>query len=225
VVAFCTEHGFVGGLNDRILRAAPPGSGELLVVGTRGQATAGEARLGFRFIGPMATDTAGLGEVADRITDALYPRFAAGELEGLEIVFGRRSDAGAITIERRALLPLEPANADERPPSAPAPPPVTYLPHAELLARLVEEYLYALLIDVAAQSFAAENTARLAVLQSAHTHLDDLVEDLRAADRRLRQEEITSEVVELALGRGRHHADTMGFRADRRERRTDAPER
>ena len=55
--------------------------------------------------------------------------------------------------------------------------------------------------EAIAESFAAENAARLAVLQAANVHLSDMLADLRRTENVLRQDEITAEVLELIGGR------------------------
>jgi F-type H+-transporting ATPase subunit gamma len=50
------------------------------------------------------------------------------------------------------------------------------------------------------ESFASENGARLAVMQSARDKLDERLTDFQSLERRLRQEQITSELLELVTG-------------------------
>jgi F-type H+-transporting ATPase subunit gamma len=64
----------------------------------------------------------------------------------------------------------------------------------------VEEYVFALLAHAAMESFASENAARLATLQAARDSIDRALEDLRSVERRLRQEQVTAEILELVTG-------------------------
>ncbi len=50
------------------------------------------------------------------------------------------------------------------------------------------------------ESFASENGARLAAMQSARDKLDQRLPELRALESRLRQEQITGELLELITG-------------------------
>jgi F-type H+-transporting ATPase subunit gamma len=50
------------------------------------------------------------------------------------------------------------------------------------------------------ESFASENGARLAAMQSAREKLDERLSDLQALERRLRQEQITGELLEIVTG-------------------------
>jgi F-type H+-transporting ATPase subunit gamma len=102
--------------------------------------------------------------------------------------------AGAAEVVRRSLLPL-----DVKVPVADGgPPPLTNLPPAELMARLAQEYIFALVCEATVEAFVAENEARAATMATAKTNIDGKLAALEAEERRTRQEEITAEVVELA---------------------------
>jgi F-type H+-transporting ATPase subunit gamma len=83
-------------------------------------------------------------------------------------------------------------------PSAVAP--LLTLPPSVLLARLAEEYVFAELCEAVMLSFAAENEARMRVMMSARTNVDNKLDALTARARQVRQEEITNEIIELAGG-------------------------
>ena len=67
-----------------------------------------------------------------------------------------------------------------------------------LLAALVEEYIFAQLCEALMLSFAAENETRMRAMVAARTHVHDTLESLIGESRRLRQDEIASEIVELS---------------------------
>lgn len=77
-------------------------------------------------------------------------------------------------------------------------PPLLTLPLDKLLTGLTERYVYVELCEGLMQSFAAENAARVAAMLSASNHLKDKLEALTRDYRIVRQDEITSEIVELA---------------------------
>jgi F-type H+-transporting ATPase subunit gamma len=79
-------------------------------------------------------------------------------------------------------------------------PPITTLPPEQLLAELAEEYVYAQLCEEVMQSFAAENEARMRAMIAARSNVSRKLDELVASFRRLRQEEITSEIIELSAG-------------------------
>jgi F-type H+-transporting ATPase subunit gamma len=211
IVVFTTEHGFVGGLNDSILREAAkaPGPNEMFVLGTRGWTASAELGFHATSIGPMSIHLPGIGEVADRTVDVLLRRFDTAIFGMIDVVSAHRASNGQVLVDRRTILPVQPSSHPAATPVTEALPPITNLPRDRLLPHLVEEYLYASLVEIAAESLVAENAARLAVLESAHEHLDDMLDSLRDADHRLRQDEITAEVLELVAGRSPSHAVRM----------------
>ena len=87
--------------------------------------------------------------------------------------------------------------------------PLTTLAPQLLLERLAVEYVYAQLCEAAMHAFEAENAARMMSMASAKTNIKSKLTGLSQRERRLRQEEITTEIVELAAGaealaKGRH---------------------
>jgi len=198
-VALCTERGFVGALNERVLRAAVEGAGsnEILLVGARGLAFAREQGLTVTDAGGMATHLGGIGEVADQIGDLLAQRAARVASLVVDVVHPRRTTTGGTAVERRRLLPLDlPSRTSSR-----GLPPITMLPAPALAAQIAGELVHARLFEFVAKSFAAANAASLEILQAAHAHLDDMLVDLRRSENMLRQEEITAEVLEVITGR------------------------
>ena len=79
-------------------------------------------------------------------------------------------------------------------------PPLTNLAPRLLIAGLLGEYVFAQLAHAAMESFASENSARLAAMQSAREKLDERLIDLQSLERRLRQEQITTELLEIVTG-------------------------
>jgi len=202
VVALCTDRGFVGALNEHVLRAAfeagRPAS--VLVVGARGVAFAREQGMAVIDAGNLATHVGGIGEVADRIGDLIAKRMPADQPVAVDVVHPRRSAERGTVIERRPLLPLLPSSK-ERP--DPGQRPITMLPAGALLSQIAVEYVHARLVEFVAETFAATNAATLEVLQAAHTHLDDMIVELRRTENVIRQENITAEVLEVISGRMR----------------------
>ncbi|HEY0836216.1 MAG TPA: F0F1 ATP synthase subunit gamma, partial [Azospirillum sp.] len=113
------------------------------------------------------------------------------------VLYGRSAQGGAPEVVREALLPLDLARVGA---NGHAVPPLTNLPPADLVSRMVDEYLFAVLAHAAMESFAAENAARLSVMMAARQNIDSTLDELTGVVRRLRQEQITTELIELATG-------------------------
>jgi hypothetical protein len=77
---------------------------------------------------------------------------------------------------------------------------LTTLAPSLLLERLATEYVYAQLCEAAIHAFAAENEARMMAMASAKTNIESKLAGLSQRGHQLRQEETTTEIVELAAG-------------------------
>jgi F-type H+-transporting ATPase subunit gamma len=200
LVLCMAEHGFVGGFNERLLEAAGAvlePSDVLFVLGSRGAALAFERGRKIAWTRPMATHLAGAPDAVNRLTDELYLRIARGDVGRVEVMFGRYRQGSASTIERRPLLPLEPASLVT---AKVRPTPLHNLAPRPLLEKLMAEYVFALLTEAAVESIASENAARFAAMESAHDNVGKKLAGLRENARQARQTEITSELLDLMTG-------------------------
>ena len=201
VVVLCAEQGFAGTFNERVLDAADDylksGSAELLVVGNRGAMVAAERGLAFGWSAPMVAHAEEVPMLASRITDALYSRLEKGQATRVSVVHAAPAPSATIEIVERALLPFDFARFKVTPRGVP---PITTLPPEQLLAELAEEYVYAQLCEQVMLSFAAENEARMRAMIAARSNVSRKLDELVGSFRRLRQEEITGEIIELSSG-------------------------
>lgn len=199
IVVFTSEHGFVGGFNERLIEAASikPQLGDvLLIVGSRGAALGSDRGLAVASRHAMATRLASVPEVVERVQEGLYPRIASAEIMRAEVVFGSHQGSGATAIKRRQLFPLDLSVRRER--SEPVP--LHDLPATELLERLTAEYILSQLTEAAIESLAAENAARFAAMEAAHDNVGKKLQALRLDASRARQEEVTTELLDLVIG-------------------------
>jgi F-type H+-transporting ATPase subunit gamma len=199
IVVLCAEQGFVGTFNERVLDAAEAhvksAAGELLVIGDRGGIVAAERGLAFGWSAPMVAHAGEVALLASRITDALYSRLEKGQVEKVTVIHAVPAPSAAIEIVERVLLPFDFARFKIAPRSIP---PITTLPPQQLLAELAEEYVNAQLCEAVMLSFAAENEARMRAMIAARSNVVHKLDELVASFRRLRQEEITGEIIELS---------------------------
>ncbi len=200
IVLFAGEHGFVGGFNQRLIEAVESDltrTDELMIVGTRGAAFAVERGHIGAWSHPLATRLAGITETVRVLEDALLPRISSKEVVRADVVFGRYGRSGEIAIERRRLLPLQLAGAGAR---RRGPEPLHDLPVPELLEKLTAEYVVAQLTEAATEALAAENAARFAAMESARDNVGRKLQTLRLDASRARQEEVTTELLDLITG-------------------------
>lgn len=199
LILFSAEQGFAGAFSERVLDAAQDdlSRATVLLIGTRGAATAAERGLVPAWSTPMASNVEAIPALANAIADALYDHIATEAISRADIVVSRSTAGSAIGIDRHSLLPLDlqkfrqPAGAE---------PPLTNLPTRSLIERLTAEYVYAQLCAAAIHAFEAENEARMMAMASAKTNIGTKLAALSQRERQLRQEETTTEIVELTAG-------------------------
>jgi F-type H+-transporting ATPase subunit gamma len=198
VIALCAEQGFAGTFNERVLDAVEDhlkfAGSELLVVGDRGAMVAAERGLVFGWSAPMVAHADEVPLLASRITDALYSRLANGQVTRVTVIHAVPAPSASIEIVERALLPFDFTRFKV---AQGAVAPLTTLAAEQLLAELAEEYVYAELCEEVMLSFAAENEARMRAMIAARSNVS---RKLDGSYRRLRQEEITGEIIELSGG-------------------------
>ncbi|MGB7101332.1 MAG: FoF1 ATP synthase subunit gamma [Xanthobacteraceae bacterium] len=199
LILFCAEQGFAGAFSERVLDAA---AGDIrdatsLIIGTRGAAIASDRGVKAAWSAPMAAHVDALPSFANRLANALYTYVASGAVAEVDVVFPRSVSGSGIQIDRHSLLPIE-FRRFARPIEQQAP--LTTLAPQPLLERLAAEYVYAQLCEAAMLAFEAENEARMMAMTSAKTNIATKLNTLSMRERQLRQEEITTEIIELAAG-------------------------
>ncbi|MDG4554528.1 MAG: F0F1 ATP synthase subunit gamma [Candidatus Competibacter sp.] len=98
------------------------------------------------------------------------------------------------------LLPLDP-DALRREPSVPSRSLPGYaVGRADLLAALLQEWLFVELFRACAESLASEHASRLLAMQAAERNIADRLAELNTAYRQQRQEAITAELLDVVAG-------------------------
>jgi F-type H+-transporting ATPase subunit gamma len=199
IVLFASEHGFVGGFNQRLIEAIEPdlaSSDALMIVGSRGAAFASERGHSAAWSHPLATRLAGVPETVRLLEEELLPRITRDEIVRAEVVFSRHG-GGDAAIERRQLFPLNLAAVHGRRGGLV---PLHDLPLPQLLEKLTAEYVVAQLTEAATEALAAENAARFTAMESARDNVGRKLDVLRLDASRARQEEVTTELLDLITG-------------------------
>ena len=199
VILFCAEQGFAGAFNERILAMAKAERDRpvTFVIGTRGASMAKERGIAVSWSTAMVTQPRAIAGLANRVAEALYQHITNGTLARVDVVFACAKASRSIEIRCESLIPVDFAGF-ARPTGRE--PPIATLEPGVLLERLAAEYVYARLCQAATFTFAAENEARMAVMAAAKTNIETKLKEFAERERRLRQEDITAEVVELAAG-------------------------
>ena len=199
LVLFCAEQGFAGAFSERVLDAvgADLTHSDLFLIGTRGLAAMAARHVKPAWADVMPSHSPGIPALADRIMQVLYKRIGVGEIDRLDVVFSRWQTGARTKVERQMLFPYDTAALAGL---VGATPPLSNLSPETLLENLTEDYMLAELCKAALHAFAAENEARVAAMAAARTQVESELFGLQAIQRRVRQEEITAEIIELAAG-------------------------
>lgn len=198
IVVLAAEQGFAGAFSDQVFDVAAgalSATSEILLVGDRGLTGAEERNLTVGWFAPMIAHPDQTTTLATRIADAIFARIAGTSAARVSIVHASPGGGETLSIATRHLVPFDYARF---PLSQSTLPPRMTLPPAVLLARLVEEHIFAEVSEAIMLSFAAENEARMRAMIAAQDNTASSLDDMTKMSRRLRQQDITEEVVELA---------------------------
>jgi F-type H+-transporting ATPase subunit gamma len=151
---------------------------------------------------------------AREIGEELVARYVEGDLDRVELVYNRYVSPLTQHVWRQTLLPLQQADvigegageagADEEPTEAEraqAKSQWEYEPEPEeLLARLIPEYVTISVYRALLESAASELGARMTAMRNAAENAETMMEDLTLEMNRVRQAEITQEILEVVAG-------------------------
>jgi F-type H+-transporting ATPase subunit gamma len=204
LVVMTSEQPLCGSFNPNVLGFAErrwqalreAGDAHLVVVGQRGIHQLIARGIAVAAGEPAATSLDGLHDLVKRLADLLGRRHSAGDLGDLLVAYNRyQSLSEQVPTEVRILPPdLERIRRSPPPRRSEA---RRYLTRAELLAGLVQEYVFISLYLVAVESFASEQASRLVAMDSSTRNTERMLETLRDLERRERQGEVTAQVLEL----------------------------
>lgn len=199
VVLFLAEQGFVGGFDEPLIEAAlaPEPPAALFLLGSRGGQLAAERGLAADWRGALPGHLPQVARTVDRVAAALFRRLARGDVTTVEMIYPRAREGGAVETLRERLFPVDPALAR---PAASALPPLVNLPPERLVERIAAAYVEAELVRALVETLSAENAARVAAMQQAARSIDERLDELQRRARSLRQEEITTELLDVVVG-------------------------
>jgi len=200
LIVIGASQGFCGAYPARLVEAvrrdAPQGAG-LLVVGQRSAAMLEDVGLSALWSADLPAAPAQVPMAASDLTDALLERSVTHPGPILTVA-GR--DLPGQPIETRRIWPPDPG--DGAAPAAAANPALTTLPPDALIRRLLGEALFAAVARALMEGFRAENQARVEAMARAEGNLKTRRAELQRRFRQARQEQMTTEVIELSMGIG-----------------------
>ncbi len=197
LLVFCAEQGFAGAFSERVLDSIGEelATASLFLIGTRGLSIAAMRGLDPVWSAPMSSHTLGVPKLADGIAKAIYHALDEGRFDRLDVVYAGWA-SGQTNVLRQIMLPIDLSDL----PPPPAERPLTQLPTDALITSLSGDYVHALVCKAAMHAFAAENEARMEAMSAAASQIERELEVFQATLRRVRQEAITAEIIELGTG-------------------------
>jgi F-type H+-transporting ATPase subunit gamma len=207
VLVATSDRGLAGSYNSNIFRLA-----ELTMASVRGRGlepilyAVGKKAIGyFRFRGvPMEATWSGFSEVpthaaAEDIGRRVIADFASGRIDELHAIYTDFRSAFTLRATQKRFLPVAP----EEIASAQHEPSAEYLfepEPAEILDDLLPAYVVTKVYAALLESAASENAARRRAMKAATDNAEDLIKVLSRQANRARQDEITTEIMEIVSG-------------------------
>lgn len=202
-LVFTSDQGLSGSFNEKIIdfvEAYEPPATEVLYMatGVRGRNLLEERKISISLYTPAPTSLEGIRKSMRDLSDTLYLHYSEGRFGSLILFYNVYISVGKFTPTAFPVLPLDVTQFKRKEELSSQP--HLYLTPEELLPLLIEEYLFIELYRAFVESLASENGSRLSSMDSAGKNIDKKIEDLLQLYRISRQEEITSEMLEIISG-------------------------
>jgi len=202
IVLITTDRGLAGPLNTNTIRFAAreitTHTGDLTVVTVGRKGRDAMRRAGV----PMAAHFTGFGDrpsfadvipVARLVTDD----FLAGTYAQVDVIYNRFVSTLVQKPEMIQLLPIRPTEDTEGIPGNQ----FIFEPSASaVLEQLVPRYVATRLFQAVLEGKASEESSRMVAMKNATENAEDLIEDLTLSYNKVRQSNITREMIEIASG-------------------------
>jgi F-type H+-transporting ATPase subunit gamma len=193
-----SEHGFVGALDEKIVEAARAEASKdpattVFLAGSELARTARDRGLASEGQRKLPSSATSFEPMARAFTEAVAERLARGEFWRGVILGPRRRGRADWEIAVEQIFPVTV-------PASRAPAPFHFLPPQHLVVKLIEEFVFSKVAAAIAEAFLTEQLARVHSMEATRKSLEDKLEELRRAERVVRQEVITSELLEVVAG-------------------------
>ena len=202
IVLITTDRGLAGPLNTNTIRFAAreitekPGDLAVVTVGRKGRDSMRRAGV------PLEAHFAGFGDrptfadvvpLARLITDD----YLEGKFSVVDIIYSRFVTTLTQKAEMDRLLPIEPSEDTEGIPGNQ----FIFEPNAStVLQRLLPRYVATRLFQAVLEAKASEESSRMVAMKNATENAEELIEDLTLSYNKVRQSNITREMIEIASG-------------------------
>jgi F-type H+-transporting ATPase subunit gamma len=203
VVLVTSDRGLAGPFNTNTLRFASreildhPGDLAVVTVGRKGRDAMRRSRV------PIEAHFAGFGDrpaFADvlPLSRLITEEFLAGTFGAVDIVYSRFVSTLVQRPSVDRLLPIEPAEDTAQ--GIPGRQFIFEPGPAEVLENLLPRYVATRLFQAVLESKASEESSRMVAMKNATENADELIDDYTLAYNKVRQANITREMIEIASG-------------------------
>ena len=202
IVLVTTDRGLAGPLNSNIIRFAAkeitehPGDMALVTVGRKGRDTMRRSRV------PILAHFSGFGDRpafsdVTPLARLIVDEYLAGRVGRVDIIHSVFISTLAQRPQLDRLLPVEPAADTAGIPGRQ----FIFEPNpGEVLRQLLPRYVATRLFQAVLESKASEESSRMVAMKSATENAEDLIDDLTLSYNKVRQTNITREMIEIATG-------------------------
>lgn len=193
-IAICSEHGFVGAFNERILDRLETEAREgdhLILLGRRGAQVALERSIRTAQDLPMAAHANSVPGLARQLS------IATDWADRIQVVYSCHQIGERFSVDCKTIEPglfaanTGPSNLDR---------PLRHLALERLREGLHRDLVFATVAHCLLEGLASENATRLASMQSADGNVRDKLNELTSRERTVRQQEITEELLDILTG-------------------------
>lgn len=200
IVAFGSQYGLCGALNERVLEEVAEavrgsaGIAGIIYAGRRIADRAPALSIPMEDIdAPGSVD--GLDETVSELLTMIYNRYKDKVFGELLFIYPSFV-ADTLTVIRHSVLPppFKPQEMER------ALPPVLYIPPASVMEGVLEEYIYVQLYATALETVIAENESRMRSMDYAEKNIKKRIEELSTSYNYALQEEVTGEILEIIGG-------------------------
>lgn len=203
IVLFTTDRGLAGPLNTNVIRFAQreivdhPGDLRVITVGRKGR----EGMRRFRV--PLEATFQGYGDrpaFADLIPLArlISDAYVANEADGVDLIYSTFVSTLVQRPRSEQLLPVQPAGDWLR--GIPGRQFIFEPAPAAVLEQLLPRYVATRLYRAVLENLASEHSARMVAMKNATENAEELIDDLTLTYNKVRQANITREMIEIATG-------------------------
>jgi F-type H+-transporting ATPase subunit gamma len=197
------DRGLAGGYNNAVIRHVEeriPRGSILLPIGFVGKRTFMDKDYTLLEDFPLSPKEPGVANARD-IADFVSDLFLAGKIDEFRVVYTRMISTVKQDVEELDLLPLKPEGLESKSIAQRGVAPFTCVPDEEtLLDLLVPKYLKGVIYGALVESFASEQAARMAAMESSSKNAKEMLDHLQLLYNRARQGAITAEVSEIVAG-------------------------